>query len=76
MNKKKGLKKAFNEFSDLLILKVILDNLDEKKKEKFIRLLEGKEQGIVDSFLKENIPDLEKKIFKQSQKEVEEMAKK
>jgi len=74
---KKNLKKSFDEFSDLLILKVIFDNLkDEKKKQEFITLLEGEKQGDIDTFLRTNIKDLEKKIIKESQKEIKKMVKK
>ena len=74
---KKGLKKSFDEFSDLLILKVIFDNLKgKKKKQEFIALLEGEKQRDIDTFLRTNIKNLEKKIVKESQREVGEMAKK
>ena len=77
MNNKKNLKKSFDQFSDLLILKVIFDNLkDEKKRQEFIALLEGEKQESLDSFLKTNIPNLERKIVEESQKEIKEMVKK
>lgn len=75
MGDKKGLKNAVHEFSDLLILKVIFDNLDEKKRSEFIALLKNEGQEKIDSFLRANIPDLEEKIRKESQKETERMTK-
>jgi len=48
---KKNLKKSFDEFSDLLILKVIFDNLkDEKRNRSLSPYLKGKSRETLTPF--------------------------
>lgn len=64
------LRKSWEGFTDILILKTILDNLaDEEVRQVFELTSQGKSQAVQKLILKE-IPDLEEKLKKETKKQL------
>lgn len=64
------LRKSWEDFTDILILKTILDNLADEEVRQVLKLTSQENSQAVQKLILKEIPDLEEKLKKETKKQL------